>query len=151
MGLEVDLVGALAQEGVDVAKGLEAHVHLALALHEDALDRLLVDVAVDARLGAAGSAEELVDGDVEGLALDVPEGNVDEGDGGVDGQALEGAEAVYHVPMVLNVEGSLALEVLGKPLDARSGGLDVAPDACLAVSHDACLRDDAAEHELADM
>jgi hypothetical protein len=148
VGLEVDLVVALVQEGIQVAEGVEAGFHLGLAFHQHLVDAVLVDVAVDARLGARRPAQQLVDRHVERLALDVPQGDVDRRDGGVLGQAGEVAEAVHHVPVMLDGEGVLALQVLGEAADAGAGGLDVAPGARLAVADDALVGGDADEHEL---
>lgn len=151
VGLEVDLVVALVEKGIDVAERGKPEVFLPLALLEHLLDRFLIDVAVDAGFGATGAAEQLVDGHAERLALDVPEGDVDGGDGGVDGLALEVAEPVHHVPVVLDIEGPLADQILGEALDGSAGGGDVSPVASLAVADDALVGLDAGEHELADV
>lgn len=149
--LEVDLVVALVEEGVDVAKRREPEVFLPLAFFEHLFDRLLVDVAVDAGFGPTCAPEQLVDGHAKRLALDVPESDVDGRDGGVDGLALEVAEPVHHVPVVLDVEGPLADQILGEAFDGSAGGGDVAPVACLAITDDALVGLDAGEHELPDV
>jgi len=74
--------------------------------------------AVEVEDGAAGAADELVDGLVADLAEEVPEGEVDGGDGG-DGEALASVEhggAVHLFEEVVRVAGvgaeEEALEVL---------------------------------------
>jgi hypothetical protein len=63
-------------------------------------------VAVDEDGIAAASAEEVVDGGVESLALDVPEGHVDSGDGGHgDGTAAPVGSAIEVLPDVFGLEG----------------------------------------------
>src|SRR5438105_4988352 len=70
-----------------------------------------VGVGVDEAALAGLAAEEVVDGGVEGLALDVPEGDVDGGDGGHgDGAASPIGSAVEVLPDVFGLEGVAAYE-----------------------------------------
>ena len=85
------------------------------------------------------------------LPLDVPERNVDGRDGGVDGEPLEVAVAVQHIPVVLDGAGVFAHQVLGKADDGGARGLDVAPRPGLADAVDPFVGIDADEHELTDV
>src|SRR5207249_3088168 len=70
-----------------------------------------IGVGVDEAALTGLAAEEVVDGDVEGLALDVPEGDVDGGDGGHgDGAAPPVGSAIEILPDVFGLEGVSADE-----------------------------------------
>ena len=83
------------------------------------------------------AAQKLVHRHPQGLALDVPQGDVNGGDGAHDHGAPEVDGAVEILVQVLNSEGVLADEVGGKLADAGGGGVQVAPVARLAQTHDA--------------
>jgi hypothetical protein len=98
-----------------------------------------VGVGVDEDAFAAGASEEVVEGCVEGLGFDVPEGDVDGGDGGHgDGAATPVGSAVEVLPDVFDAGGIAADEagedVLGEvggdgELAAVEGGVAEAVDA----------------------
>ena len=151
VGLEVDLVVAFVEERIQVAECVEARLHLRLALHQDLLDGVLVDMPVDARLLAHRPAEQFVDRHLQRAALDVPQRDVDGGNRRVDRQPLKVAEAVHDVPVMLDLERALADEILGEPPDRGTRRLDVTPRARFPVAGDALVGIDAHEHELADV
>ena len=81
-----------------------------------------VGVGVDEAALAGLAAEEVVDGGVEGLALDVPEGDVDGGDGGHgDGAAPPVGSAIEVLPDVFGLEG-VAADEAGEDVVLQVGG-----------------------------
>jgi hypothetical protein len=102
-----------------------------------------VGVGVDEATGAGRAAEAVEDGGVEGFALDVPESDVDGGDGGHgDGAASPVGSAIEVLPDVFGLEGVAAdeagedvvLQVGGYgELAAVEGGVAEAVDAFVGV------------------
>ena len=81
-----------------------------------------VGVGVDEAALAGLAAEKVVDGRVEGLALDVPEGDVDGGDGGHgDGAAPPVGSAIEILPDVFGLEG-VAADEAGEDVVLEVGG-----------------------------
>ena len=81
---------------------------------------------VGAQLVVGLAADQLVHGDVQSLALDIPAGNVDGRHGGGDHHAAAHAPegvAVQVLPDLLGVEGIHADDQLGKVLALAEGGL----------------------------
>ncbi len=159
--VELDVVAEFAADGGDAAEvgfglGAEVHAdfhldagHAALDVGELLVDELAVGVggptaaAVDRGRSAAG-AEQLVEGEAQGLGLEVPEGDVD-GRDGLEGEALaaEAADAPEHVlPEALDVEGIGAeqgvLEVVldDGPQGSRGRGHSEAFDAFIGAEVD---------------
>ena len=125
------------------ADGEVAFGYVALDGVESFGDVGAVGVGVDEDAFAAPAAEEVVDGGVERLALDVPESDVDGGDGGHgDGASAPVGSAVEVLPDVLGLEGVTAddagedvvLEVGGDgELAAVEGGVAEAIDPFVGV------------------
>ena len=93
------------------ADGEVAFVHVLADGVERFGDVGAVGVGVDEAALAGLAAEQVVDGRVEGLALDVPEGDVDGGDGGHgDGAATPVGSAIEILPDVFGLEGIAADE-----------------------------------------
>src|SRR5207249_7782740 len=84
-------------------------------------------VRVEADEIANRSAPEFVAGDVVDLAEDVPQGDVDAGDGGAADDAVAVPEmlAVHHLPEVLDARGVLADEELAEIFDGAGDGAGV--------------------------
>ena len=88
--------------------------------------------------GVEGSAQELVDGQAEDLAADVPEGLVDAGDGGAhDGAGAIEAVDVHGLPVVLDLHGVAADQEVAEIVDAGDGGAGFAFQRGFAPANDA--------------
>ncbi len=104
------------------ADGEVAFVHVLADGVEGFGDVGSVGVGVDEGALAGLAAEEVVDGSVEGLALDVPEGDVDGGDGGHgDGAAPPVGSAIEVLPDVFGLEG-IAADDAGEDVVFEVGG-----------------------------
>ena len=85
--------------------------------------------AVDLDLVANLAAQQLMNGNAQRLALDVPHGLLQTGDRArQDGAAAIEAAAVEHLEGVLDLRGVLADELLGQLAHARLNGLRLALD-----------------------
>src|SRR5688500_12576548 len=100
---------------------------------------------MEADFVAAFAANELPDGDLEVLGLEVPEGDVYGADRAGEDGAAEGGDAVEVLPMVLGAEGVLADEVAAEGLDYLVHRVGVTPAGGLAVADEAVLGGDADE------
>jgi hypothetical protein len=99
-----------------------------------------LDVRVADDLVAGEAAEQLVDRDVERLALDVPEGDVDGGDGrGGDVAGREEAASEHLLPEALDLERVLADEERLEVLDGAGDGKLAAGEAAFADAPDALV------------
>ena len=107
------------------------------------LDRASLHMSIQSCLVAHLAAEQFVDRDVEGFALDVPQRDVDRGNGAGDRAAGEVVGAQHHVPMVLDREGIAADQILAVFHDGRGGGFELPPGAGLADAGDARVGADA--------
>jgi hypothetical protein len=84
-------------------------------------DVAAVGVGVDEDALTGFAAEQVVDGSVEGFALDVPECDIDGGDGGHgDGAAAPVGSAIEVLPGVLDVEG-IAVDEAGDDVFGEVG------------------------------
>ena len=89
-------------------------------------------VVVDACLLSDLAAHEGVGGNVEVLACDVPEGDVDSRERTHDRCATEMGEAVHVLPVVFNQKRVFADQVATELLDGRPGSLQKSPGARFA-------------------
>lgn len=151
MRLEVNLVIAFIEERIQVAKCIEADFHLRLALHQDLLDAAFVNVPVNTRFSAHRTTQQLIDRYIQRATLDVPERNVDGRNRGVNRQPLEVAEAMHHVPVMLDRKRVLADQILGETADRRARRFNMSPCAGLTITGNAFVGIDADKHELANM
>src|ERR1700722_8597311 len=103
-----------------MAQGGEAFVFQSYRLGDEGFAGAAFDVAVDAGGVAHFATEQLVDWNVVELAFDVPEGDVDGGDGAVDRGAGEMVRSQHHIPMVLDGARVLAEQVFSE-LSYRGG------------------------------
>src|SRR5204862_7871787 len=87
--------------------------------------------------------EQLPDRDLQALALEVPERDVDRADGARDDVPPEGRQAVEVLPVVLDPHGVLADQVWREGLDDLVDGLRVAPGRALADAAQAVVGRDA--------
>ena len=76
-----------------------------------------IDMAINPDLVAGWSAKQLVNRRIQCLALDIPEGNIDCRNTGIDGQTLKIAESMHDVPVMLDSARILADKILGKAGD----------------------------------
>ena len=137
VGLEVWDVARFIEEGRQVTNGGEALLLGVNAALDKLLSRVAHDVVVDAGLVADLAAQQVVDGNAKVLAFDVPQRDVNGGDGAHDGRTTEMRGAVHHVPMVLDQPRVFAHQVLAKLADSGFGGFQMAPGARLTESGDA--------------
>ena len=77
------------------------------------------------------------------FAFDVPQRDVDGGDGAHDGGASEGGHAVEVLPVVFDAQGVLADEVVFEDVDDGLDGGGVAPAGGLAEAGEAGVGGDA--------
>ncbi len=145
--LEIGLGLALVEEGIEVTDGVEALGLTRLQLPYELVDRGTEDMGVEPRLVSDRAAEQLIDGHTQALALDVPERDVDRGDGAGNGGAREVMRALHHVPVVLDVARGLADEVLAEFSDGGGARLDMPPGTGFADAGNADIRLDAHEQE----
>ena len=118
-----------------VADGGVALIFQSQSLFCKVLGGLGLEVDIDAGLVAHLAAQQFIDGGIVVLALQVPQGNVDAGDGGGHHRAAEVHTAGQAVVDVLNIQRIQADEVVLHGVDALSGGLLIAPGTALAVAH----------------
>ena len=143
MAVLLALDGAVDEDlGGGKAHGLQLSVVLRQALQ---VVLLAHDRGVDPDLLPGPAAQQLVDRHAQGLALDVPEGDVDGGDGGHDDAAPKVDGAVEVLIQILDAEGVLPDQVLPEFQNGGGGGLQIAPVARLAQAHDARVRVHVAE------
>jgi hypothetical protein len=84
-------------------------------------------VAVETRFVAHLAAEQFIDRHVEGLALDVPQCDIDRGDSAGYGAAGEVVRPQHHVPVVFDGERVLPDQVFAVLRDRRGGRLKLPP------------------------
>ncbi len=104
------------------------------------------DILVEADAIAGLAAHELVDGNVEGFAEDVPKGDLDGGDGGVeDGPATPAGPAEHGLPVHFDVGGVETDQVALLFEDGFAEGSFFAGDGAFAESGEALVGVDLAE------
>ena len=129
-GLQRLLVGVSAVAAVLDADDLHAILHKGLHLVADLLQGAAVGVTVDARSLAHLAAQQVVNGHIRHLALDVPQRFVHAGDGVVEHGAVAPVGADHaHLPDVLDAGDVLAhqqrLHVVGDRVRDRHPALGV--------------------------
>jgi hypothetical protein len=94
---------------------------------------------VDSHGFGFGGAKEAPEGLTEAFGFDVPEGDIDGGEGGLeDGSfAVAGEFVIVAVPVVFDAAGVLALEVWGEPLDGLFDDFNASGDGAFAEAGDA--------------
>ena len=85
------------------------------------------------------SAQQLIHGHTQGLALDIPQSDIDGRDGTHDDRTAEVDRTQEVLVVILNAERVFANEIGGKFFNGGSRGLQIAPVACFAQTHDACI------------
>ena len=139
----LDQVG-VAHPGVPAREGGEAHRgeavrHRPPGVRGEGLRRLAADVQVEAHLVPALAPQEGVRRGPVALAGDVPQGDVQRGEGGADHRPPEVGVAVEELPVVLDAQRVLPQEVGSPGLQDAPDGLRVAVDAPLAEAGDPLL------------
>ena len=92
---------------------------------------------VGAHLVAALAAQQLINRHAQGLALDIPEGDVDGGQSAHEDGAAKVHAAVEIIPVVLNAEGILADEIALHLFQHAHAAVQIAPGADFAGAVDA--------------
>ena len=93
--------------------------------------------SIDAHLITGLSAQQLIHGHTQGLALDIPQSDIDGRDGTHDDRTAEVDRTQEILVVILDTERVFANEVGGKFFNGGSRGLQIAPVACFAQAHDA--------------
>ena len=140
MGLVVWFVFAFVQQRIEVTKRGEAGLFQSDGFFHEFLDRAALHVAVKPGLVTHFAAKQLVDRNVEELALDVPQRDVDRRHRAGDRAAGEMIGAQHHIPVMLDRERVLADEIVAVFGDRCGGCLQLAPGARLADADDARYR-----------
>ncbi len=113
-GLRHSVAAGYAGDAALRAYGEVALFHVVTYGVERLFDVLAVCVGVDEAALAALAPEQVVEGSIEGLGFDIPEGNVDGRDGGHgDGAATPVCSAIEILPDVFDIEG-IAADETGK-------------------------------------
>ena len=100
-------------------------------------------VGVESNALPAGASEQLVGGDTEGFADNVPQRHIDTADGGLgDGAAPVVGLAVHGLPEPLDIEGVLSDDVPAEPLQRLSDAAVQPGDARLTNPDDARVSDE---------
>ena len=131
---ELQLLGAVHLDGGEAAR------HGRLRGGGGVGRAVATDPAVDADAVAHLAAQQVGDAHAQGLALDVPQRLVDAGQcAHVDAAAAVEAGAVHHGPVVLDLAGVLADEVIGQLIDHGGDGVGAAFEHRLAPAVDALV------------
>src|ERR1700722_20801793 len=143
MRLVVWLGFAFIQQGVQMAKRGEAGLFQSDGFFDQLFDRAPLNMAIEPGLSPYLATKQFVDRNVEELALDVPQRDVDRRHRAGDRAAGEVIGAQHHVPVMLDREWVFAYEVVAILGDRGGGGFQLAPGARLAQSDDAGIGVDA--------
>ena len=98
------------------------------------------DVVVDAAAVAHAAAQQLVDGNLEVLAGDVPERDVNGAERAHHRRAAEVAPAVHVLPVVFDPQRVLAHQVAAHLLDGGGGRFQETPGAGFTQAHQPVVR-----------